>query len=90
MVGGTHTLHTTGVFGVSTKKNVEYFGGDSTVTQAGREFYSAFFLAFISFFMFLHRNFYLFFLHRLFASFLTPRLCISKFPHLILVCVCFR
>lgn len=37
IVGGTHTLHTTGVFGVSTKKNVEYFGGDSTVTQAGRE-----------------------------------------------------
>ena len=35
VVGGTHTLHTTGVFGVSKKKNVEYFGGDSTVTQAG-------------------------------------------------------
>jgi hypothetical protein len=37
VVGGTHTLHTTGVFGVSKKKNVEYFGGDSTVTQAGKE-----------------------------------------------------
>lgn len=39
VVGGTHTLHTTGVFGVSNKKNVEYFGGDSTVTQAGKERY---------------------------------------------------
>lgn len=44
VVGGTHTLHTTGVFGVSKKKNVEYFGGDSTVTQAGKESSSIIFL----------------------------------------------
>ena len=35
VVGGTHTLHSTGIFSVSKKKNNEYFGGDSTVTQAG-------------------------------------------------------
>jgi hypothetical protein len=36
-VGGTHTLHSSGIFDSTKKKNVEYFGGDSTVTEAGPE-----------------------------------------------------
>ena len=36
-VGGTHTMHSTGIFDISKKKNNEYFGGDSTVTQAGKK-----------------------------------------------------
>ena len=37
VVGGTHTMHSTGIFDISKKKNNEYFGGDSTVTQAGEK-----------------------------------------------------
>ena len=36
-MGGTHTMHSTGIFDISKKKNNEYFGGDSTVTQAGEK-----------------------------------------------------
>jgi hypothetical protein len=35
--GGTHTLLSTGITAPSKKKHVEYFGGDSTVTNAGDE-----------------------------------------------------
>ena len=37
VIGGTHTMHSTGIFDISKKKNNEYFGGDSTVTQAGEK-----------------------------------------------------
>ena len=30
-------MHSTGIFDISKKKNNEYFGGDSTVTQAGEK-----------------------------------------------------
>lgn len=34
-IGGTHTLHNSGIIANSKKKDDEYFGGDSTVTHTG-------------------------------------------------------